>query len=182
MKQMEDDDFTEGRLFAIGDIHGCSTVLRTLNDAIAPRPEDTIVTLGDYIDWGPDSRGVIDLLIDLSRRCHLVPLLGNHEEMLLAALKSFSELRYLLQFGGEETLNSYQYDGGQEMIPREHVQFIKGCRDYYETATHIFAHGNYEPDLPIHQVGGAKLRWQFIDARLQRPHFSGKKVVVGHTP
>jgi serine/threonine protein phosphatase 1 len=182
MKRVEEEDFSEGRLFAIGDIHGCSTALRTLIEAIAPRSEDTTVTLGDYIDWGPDSRGVIDLLIELSSRCHLVPLLGNHEEMLLAALDSFSELRHWLDFGGEDTLNSYQYDGSQEMIPRDHVQFIKGCRDYYETATHILAHGNYEPDLPIHQVGGAKLRWEQIDARVQRPHYSGKKVVVGHTP
>ena len=182
MNQGEEEDFPEGHLIAIGDIHGCSTALRILIEAIDPRPEDTIVSLGDYIDWGPNSRGVIDLLIDLSGRCHLVPLLGNHEEMLLDSLDSFSELQFWLRFGGEDTLNSYQYDGGQEMIPRDHVQFIKGCRDYYETVGHIFAHGNYEPDLPIHQVGGAKLRWEFIDPRVQRPHLSGKKVVVGHTP
>ena len=76
---------------------------------------------------------MIDLLIDLSRRCHLVPLLGNHEEMLLAALESGSELRSWLQFGGEETLNSYQYDGGSDMIPDGHVRFIRACRDFHET-------------------------------------------------
>jgi serine/threonine protein phosphatase 1 len=117
------ENVASGRTIAIGDIHGCSTALHALIAEIDPRPEDTIVTLGDYIDWGPDSRGVIDLLIGLSRRCRLLPLLGNHKEMLLAALESGSELRYWPMFGGEETLNSYEYDGGAEMIPEAHVRF-----------------------------------------------------------
>ena len=73
------------RTIAIGDIHGCSLALDTLLGAIRPRPEETIVTLGDYINRGPDTRGVIDRLIGLRRRCRLVPLLGNHDEMLLEA-------------------------------------------------------------------------------------------------
>ena len=182
MKQYNQASRPVGRLFAVGDVHGCSTALRTLIEAIDPRPEDTIVTLGDYIDWGPDSRGVIDLLIGLSDRCNLVPLLGNHEEMLLAALESGSELRSWLRFGGEETLNSYQYDGGQEMVPEGHVRFIRGCRDFHETPTHIFVHANYDDRMPMDRIGGTKLRWEHIDHEAQRPHFSGKTVVVGHTP
>lgn len=182
MSRDEGEIRPEGRLFAIGDVHGCSAALAALVDAIDPRPEDTIVTLGDYIDWGPDSRGVLDLLIGLSRRCRLVPLLGNHEEMLLAALESGPDLRYWLGFGGEQTLNSYEYDGGGDMIPDEHVRFLRGCRDYFETSGRIFAHANYEPHLPIHQAGGGTLRWLHVDARVQRPHYSGKTVVVGHTP
>jgi serine/threonine protein phosphatase 1 len=61
------------RIIAIGDIHGCSAALDTLLDAIRPRPGDLIVTLGDYINRGPDRRGVIERLIDLGRRCRLVP-------------------------------------------------------------------------------------------------------------
>src|ERR671921_455665 len=71
-----------GRTIAVGDIHGCSSAL----DAIRPRNDDVVVTLGDYINRGPDSRGVIDRLIDLGRRCRLVPLLGNHDQMLFEAL------------------------------------------------------------------------------------------------
>lgn len=182
MKRDAEGSRPVGRLFAIGDVHGCSTALRALIEAINPQPEDTIVTLGDYIDWGPDSRGVIDLLIGLSGRCNLVPLLGNHEEMLLSAVESGSELRYWLQFGGEETLNSYQYDGGRDMIPEKHVHFIRSCRDYFETSTHIFAHANYDDRLPMDRIGGTKLRWEHIDIHDQRPHYSGKTVVVGHTP
>ena len=69
------------RLIAIGDIHGCLAALLSILDAIKPTGEDTIVTLGDYIDRGPDSRGVIDCLIQIAIfDCHLVPLLGNHDE------------------------------------------------------------------------------------------------------
>jgi serine/threonine protein phosphatase 1 len=170
------------RILAIGDIHGCSTALGRLIDAIDPGPDDLIVTLGDYIDWGPDSRGVIEQLIALSGRCRLVPLLGNHEEMLLEALDSNDQLRYWLNFGGDRTLLSYPYVEGSGMIPEDHLQFLRGCRDYFETATFIFAHANYDHRMPMDQVGGTKLRWEFIDPAGQRPHISGKTVVVGHTP
>ena len=88
------------RTIAIGDIHGCSAALDALLDAIRPRPEDTIVTLGDYIDRGPDSRGVLDRLIDLGRRCRLVPLLGNHDQMLLDVRSGKYPIYWLLDIGG----------------------------------------------------------------------------------
>jgi serine/threonine protein phosphatase 1 len=179
---IEQTEAKAGRTIAIGDIHGCAAALRNLIEALEPGPEDVVVTLGDVIDWGPDSRGVIELLIDLSRRCRLIPLLGNHEEMLLAALESGSELRYWLKFGGEETLNSYDYKPGSDMIPPEHVRFIRAFRDYHETESHIFVHANYDHRLPMVRIGGTKLRWEFIDLAALRAHFSGKTVVVGHTP
>jgi serine/threonine protein phosphatase 1 len=169
------------RLFAIGDIHGCSVALRTLIDAIDPHPEDTIVTLGDYVDWGPDSRSVIDQLIQLSRRCHLIPLLGNHEEMLLQALDSDSALRSWLDLGGEQTLLSYPYDG-TNLIDPEHIKFIRGCRDYHETDDFIFTHANYDPDLPMDRQPTLRLRWKPVEPDKQRPHASGKVVMVGHSP
>src|SRR4051812_30312448 len=76
-----------GRTIAIGDVHGCLRALAALLDAIGPDWEDTLVPLGDYIDRGPDSRGVLDQLLALAKRCRLVPLLGNHEEMLIAAVQ-----------------------------------------------------------------------------------------------
>ena len=88
------------RLFAIGDIHGCSTALKTLVEAIDPRPEDTIVVLGDVIDFGPDSKGAVQQLIDLSRRCQFILIQGNHEEMLFRALNGPDDLRYWDLCGG----------------------------------------------------------------------------------
>ncbi|MDB5340674.1 MAG: serine/threonine protein phosphatase [Planctomycetaceae bacterium] len=177
----------EGRLIAIGDIHGCSTALRTLLEAIGPRLQDTIVTLGDYVDWGPDSRGVIELLMDLSKQCHLVSLRGNHEEMLLEALElealgSDAMMRSWLALCGEETLSSYPYEGGDKVIPKEHVEFLRNCQDYYETAAHIFVHANYDPQLPLDQTPRTTLGWKFIDDDELQMHVSGKTVVVGHTP
>jgi serine/threonine protein phosphatase 1 len=71
------------RLIAIGDIHGHAEALRRLLDKIQPTSADTIVILGDCVNRGPDSRGVLDCLIELQQKCHLVPVLGNHDDMML---------------------------------------------------------------------------------------------------
>src|ERR1700724_3741155 len=107
----------EGRTIAVGDVHGCSTALASLIEAIQPTALDTLVFLGDYIDRGPDSRGVLEQVIALGERCTVVPLLGNHEEMLLAALEGQSELRYWLKFGGTEALASYGHRSWQDISP-----------------------------------------------------------------
>lgn len=100
-------DPSMSRTIAIGDIHGCSTALIGLLAAIDPEPDDTIVTLGDYIDRGIDSRGVLDRLLELSRRSRLVSLLGNHEEMLLDALQEQAGYDFWINCGGIATLDSY---------------------------------------------------------------------------
>jgi serine/threonine protein phosphatase 1 len=170
------------RIFAIGDIHGCSVALRVLIDAIKPGPDDLIVVLGDFLDCGPDSRGVIEQLIALSNQCRLITILGNHEAMLINALDSPSELRYWLGNGGNRTLASYSTSKVDlDVIPPEHVAFIRRCRNYFETKTHIFTHANFDPVLPPHQPDGDKLRWEQLDMARLRPHRSGKTVVVGHT-
>lgn len=74
------------KLWVIGDVHGYSLALSRLLDNIAPNSDDTVVTLGDYIDRGPDTRGVIDRLLRLRRECHLVSLLGNHEEIMFQSM------------------------------------------------------------------------------------------------
>ena len=77
------------RKFAVGDIHGCLHLLKKLIDIIQPTNEDTIIFLGDYIDRGPDSKGVIDFLIDLKDKTNCIFLIGNHEDMMLQYLKSY---------------------------------------------------------------------------------------------
>jgi serine/threonine protein phosphatase 1 len=178
-----------GRTIAIGDIHGCSRALKALVDAIDPSPKDVLVPLGDYIDRGPDSRGVLDQIIALRERCTVVPLMGNHEEMLLAALEGQSELDFWLKFGGQEALASYGYQGGRGLrpgalrglIPWEHLEFIKKCRDYYETGRHFFVHAYYDPDRPLHEQRWTALRWLSLPAQ-PYPQYSGKTAIVGHTP
>lgn len=177
-----------GRTIAIGDIHGCRDALAAVIDAAAPEPTDTIVTLGDYIDRGPHSRGVLDQLIALAGRCRLVPLLGNHEETLLDALRDISTLRRWLTLGGADTLRSYGWAPGgprralADLIPKSHREFLAGCRSYFETPTHLFVHAGYVPELPLAEQPELALRWRVTAAATAAPHCSGKRAVVGHTP
>ena len=172
---------TTGRLIAIGDIHGCIHALDALLYAIQPRQEDTLVVLGDFVDQGPDPRDVIDRLIDLQGDCKLECLLGNHEEMLLAALQGGTARRYWEEAGGMSTVYSYRFGGSIEDIPPEHLRFIRACRDFYETSDFIFVHANLDPDLPMALQPSIQLRWAVLDPHLARGHASEKTVVVGHT-
>ena len=160
------------RTIAIGDIHGCSAALDALLEAIRPRPDDTIVTLGDYINRGPDSRGVIERLIKLKDRCRLVPLLGNHEEMLFEALADNFPLDYFLGVGGDATLDSYGPGRVLSLIPDTHLRFLESCLDFHETESHIFVHASYESDLPMGEQTSAILRWEPLrKLRSRAPHF-----------
>jgi hypothetical protein len=170
-----------GRTIAIGDIHGCSKALRTLLEMVAPGRHDTVVTLGNYIDHGPDSSGVIRLLLSLVGRCTLVPLKGDHEEMFLTALGCQDDFRSWLGLGGDQTLQSYGVDHPRS-VPRLHCSFLNSCEDHHETDTHLFVHAGYQPGQPLHRQPEAVLRRKSLDAERPGPHISGKVAVVGHTP
>jgi serine/threonine protein phosphatase 1 len=168
------------RTIAIGDIHGCSAALHALLEAIRPRPEDCIVTLGDYINRGPDSRGVIERLIELTRRCRLIPILGNHDQMLLDARSGLHPMTWI-GMGGIATLDSYGPGRDIGLIPEPHFQFLEGCWDFYETDTHIFVHANYFPNIPMDEQPVMMLRWESLREMTPGRHDSGKTVIVGHT-
>jgi serine/threonine protein phosphatase 1 len=168
------------RTIAIGDIHGCSAALDALLEAIRPRLNDTIVPLGDYINRGPDTKGVIKRLIDLSHQCRLVPLLGNHDQMLLTARSGLHTMNWI-RMGGLATLQSYGTFRELNLIPDDHIKFLKNCLDYYETDTHIFVHANYFPDKPMDKQPVEMMRWKSITDMTPGPHETGKIVIVGHT-
>jgi len=170
------------RTIAIGDLHGCSDAFANLLNAVDPQPDDTIIPLGDYVNRGLDSKGVLDTLIELSGRCRLIPILGNHDEMLFQTKKSRSAFRHFLEFGGIETLDSYGDSGQVSLVPQEHFEFLESCLPYFETETHFFTHGNYDPNLPLDQQSGRTLRWLSLRDSVPGPHCSGKIAVVGHTP
>ena len=170
------------RTLAIGDIHGCATALDALLAVVEPSATDVIVTLGDYVDRGPDSAGVLDRLIALSRAHTVVPILGNHEQVLIESPHDPAVLADWRGFGGRETMESYgMVPSAPEFghVPEAHWEFLRTCRDFYETDTHIFVHGNASPDLPLDQQPWQELRWRaFTDFG---PHRSGKVIVCGHT-
>jgi len=171
----------QGRIIAIGDIHGCGVALKTLLTSLKPREYDTIVVLGDAIDRGRDTCGVIDQLLALGEQCQLVPLLGNHEQMLLDSVDRGMPLQDWLIHGGAETLDSYGKDSALSEIPKKHLEFIRTWGDYYETATHFFAHGNYQSQKPLPEQVWEEMRWRSLHNFMPKPHVSGKIAVVGHT-
>jgi serine/threonine protein phosphatase 1 len=171
-----------GRLIAIGDIHGCSAALRAVLVAIEPKADDTIVLLGDYIDRGPDSRQVLDEVLALGERCRLVPLLGNHEEMMLAARHSPYQRDYWLHYGGTQTLKSYGDQATLADVPAEHWSFIERCHLLHETERHFFVHASYDPNSPLDAQPTDLLIWMSLRDQIPAAHVSGKMAIVGHTP
>src|SRR5438045_4656818 len=95
------------RILAIGDIHGCARALEWLLQAVAPTRDELIVTLGDYVDRGLDSAGVLNRLVRLAETHRLVPLRGNHEQMMTAARDGEAEMQLWCNLGGGGTLVSY---------------------------------------------------------------------------
>jgi serine/threonine protein phosphatase 1 len=171
------------RYLAIGDIHGYAEVLRRLLEAVQPQPEDEIITLGDYVDRGPDSRGVLDEMIALNRNARLIALRGNHDFMMLEARKGPDALREWCSCGGRTTLESYGdslHEGRLEEVPDEHWQFLEEvCVDWYEIDTHFFVHANVDPSYELVDQPLYQLHWEPLCE--DRQHCSGKIMVCGHT-
>ena len=167
------------RRFVIGDIHGCSKALHALIDEISPTRDDTLIFLGDYIDRGPDSRGVIDLVVQLTRQTRVVSLRGNHEVMLMGVLFGGLDPEWWTKSGGQSTVASY--GGSLERIPQSHLDFFRSLRGHHETEHEIFIHAGYHPECPIELTDDAFRYWNHPTA-WPGPHCSGKRVFVGHTP
>jgi serine/threonine protein phosphatase 1 len=163
----------------IGDIHGCLTALETLWEAVRPGPDDLVVTLGDYVDRGPDSRGVIDFLLTKKETHRLVSLMGNHEIQMIRALETRADRQRFLSdlCGGRETLDSY--GGSFEDVPESHWDFMRNAALYHELEDHILVHAGVEANLPVDQQDPETYYYQRFF--LQQPHQSGKRVICGHT-
>lgn len=167
------------RRIAIGDIHGCSKALMGLLEVLAPASDDLLIFLGDYVDRGPDSKGVLNRLLQLQQECQTVFLLGNHEIMFRGAIQGLNPQLWL-QIGGAPTLTSY---GGElQNVSAEHLAFLTECKPYFETDHHLFVHANYLAELPLAEQPEEALYWEHLSDRIPEPHSSGKHVFLGHTP
>ncbi len=167
-------------MLAMGDIHGCRQQLTELLAKVNPQPADQLVFLGDYIDRGPDARGVInELLIFRQHHPRSVFLKGNHEAMFLDFLDGRNPLLFLLN-GGDATLNSYRQDDDTQ-IPPDHLDFLRNLRLFHETESFIFVHAGLRPGVPLEAQRQRDLLWirsEFLDS----DYDWGKTVVFGHTP
>lgn len=167
------------RLLAVGDIHGCLGKLEALVTKIRPCEDDRMIFLGDYINRGPDSRGVIDFLLELKNKVPCVFLLGNHEQMLLEYISN-NNSAFLLN-GGDKTLESYNYNSsGAGEMPVSHTSFFNELDPYYETKDHIFVHAGLKPGIPPKDQNLNDLIW-IRDEFLYSDYDWGKTIVYGHT-
>lgn len=185
-----------GRTIAVGDIHGCAKTLRRLTeDEIRPAPDDTLIFLGDYIDRGPDSKGVIDYLIGLKESgINCIFIRGNHEQTLLDALESQkSKKRYLfgtpknktfetwyLNYGGRQTFDSYGIADIKD-FPAEHAEWMVSTRLYWETETHLFSHAGFNFTQDDIFADTHSMMW-IRDFEYDPVKAKGKKVIHGHVP
>jgi serine/threonine protein phosphatase 1 len=164
---------------AIGDIHGCLTSLETMLDLIQPDCDDLIVTLGDYVDRGPESRGVIDRLLKLKETHNFIHLMGNHEIQMIRAMNTSRDRRRFLSdlCGGKDTLRSY--GGHFDNIPKRHWKFIRSAKLYHELENHILVHAGLEAHLAVDNQDQETYYYQRFYT--QQPHISGKTIICGHT-
>jgi serine/threonine protein phosphatase 1 len=185
-------------LYAVGDIHGERERLEALLAALPLRPDDRIVFVGDYVDRGPDSKGVVDLLLSLADDYACVFLAGNHESMFLDFLGWRNDVYFagdaFLANGGDRTLVSYGYfdladpQPANLELPPAHEKFYRSLQLYHRDGDYVFVHAG---------LGHALLRERDLDYALRRakvedllwdrstldaPHALGVTVVYGHTP
>ncbi|HKJ34820.1 MAG TPA: metallophosphoesterase family protein [Balneolales bacterium] len=173
------------KFIAIGDIHGCADTLETMLESIDEYTNRIYVFLGDYIDRGPDSRRVIDLLLDFEQSHQCVWLRGNHEQMLLEAMES-DDYSLWLYNGGEATIRSYIKEFGSFQIPDIHETFYKDTTLYFDTSQYFFVHAGLNPNRTIkdslkHDRYTKEFLWD--RSHLQtNDNVWEKTVVFGHTP
>jgi serine/threonine protein phosphatase 1 len=169
-------------LYAIGDIHGCLNALQTIFNLNVIKNNDTVVFLGDYIDRGPDSKGVIDWLIKNKNHFHFEFILGNHEIMMSAAKQSPEMLIEWLQNGGDSTLESYKINNDlrwADKIPETHWEFIENCRSYLEIDNYIFVHAGLEKGKDLNEQNKHHLFWKKYE--IPEEYDPNRKVICGHT-
>lgn len=171
------------RTIAIGDIHGCLRALDTLLEFAKVTPQDQVISLGDYVNRGPDSAGVLDRLIALHEAGDLIAIRGNHDQVMIDTRVRYNARDSFMSFGGRATLDSYAARGGEgtlDDVPDEHWHFLEDvCVNYHETDTHFFVHANVYPDMPLEEQPLFMLHYERFDN--PAPHCSGKIMVCGHT-
>lgn len=189
------------RIYAVGDVHGRLDCLERLfgkiNQDIHTRPvgKSKIVMLGDYVDRGPDSRGVLDFLISISGEFELICLRGNHDDRLLEFVEAPDEISgRFLNYGGWQTLASYDVPTSfmqrnvevlsaamSKNMPVGHRKFLSELPYYHLDGDYFFCHAGVRPGIELEKQDPADLMW-IRDEFLMHEGSFGKVVVHGHTP
>lgn len=170
------------RTFVIGDIHGCAATLRRLvNEGLRPVPNDRIYLLGDLIDRGPDSRGVLDFIFELRERgLSVSSVRGNHEEMCLLAGDDHHYLELWAANGGLDTLESFQADGPGD-IPHRYREFLATMPLYILLDDFVVVHAGLNFDRPTPFDDTSAMLWT-RSPLVDRQRIGGRRLICGHTP
>lgn len=171
-------------LIAIGDIHGCARTLDRLLADLDIQPDDHLVFIGDYIDRGPDSKGVVDRLLELRKTATCTFLRGNHEDLFLGYLDK-DEYDIWAINGGIQTLESYRDETGAITIPEEHIEFMRDTEILLETDDFVFVHAGMRPTLTVAEnledADPQVFMWERSHLKAAELPWE-KTVVCGHTP
>lgn len=176
---------SDNNYVAIGDVHGCLQSLQDLTEKLEKYSDRKFIFLGDYIDRGPDSKGVVDFLLDYREKQDCIFLRGNHEQMLLDAYYN-DNLDMWLMNGGRSTLESYGAKYNNLDIPESHIEFYNNTKMYYDTSDFFFVHAGLSPAKTIEQ--SLQDEGDIKDFLWERSHLNvfetpwEKTVVFGHTP
>jgi len=169
-----------GRLFAIGDIHGCFEPLKALiEEKIRIRKTDKVVFLGDYIDRGPQGKEVIDYIMRLPDKGYdVIPLSGNHEAMLLDAYADQGNLPLWIYNGGYTTLMSFHIRSIRELSDK-YLEFFRGLKYWHQTRKYIFVHAGFNDELEDPFTDKYAMIWE-CRHHYENPVLKDKVVVHGH--
>jgi serine/threonine protein phosphatase 1 len=188
------------RVYVIGDIHGRLDLFERLIEAIEQDDADagaastTVILLGDLVDRGPDSAGVVKRARQWGKQRSIRCLAGNHEEMFLEAFDSAEVMRHFLRHGGRETLLSYGISRKdfnrasikelqalmQQTVPEKDLRFLAAFEDMIAIGDYLFVHAGIDPERPLGEQKPRDMRWirePFLRHRAQHSHI----VVHGHT-
>ena len=180
-------------IYAVGDIHGMRNELEKLLESLPLQPEDHVIFIGDYVDRGPEPKGVVDVLLEFQKKQRCTFLVGNHEAMFLSYIGWESPWYFggdaFLKNGGETTLQSYGYFGVDDFsFPADHEEFFRGLKLYHIEGSYAFVHAGLSRDgLRLSDIEYALSRERPRDVLWQRstaaiPHSLGVTIVYGHTP
>jgi len=181
------------RLYAVGDVHGCSSELRVLIERLKGseglNSQDLVVFIGDYIDRGTAVRETLDQLVEFKHEFpRTIFLKGNHESMLLGYLElGGRDGEVYIQNGGQSTLDSYGITAGMhseqavDLIPKEHVEFLQSLERYVIIQNFVFAHAGLNPLRDLRAQLDEDLYW-IRDEFIHNLHHFGKTIIFGHTP
>jgi serine/threonine protein phosphatase 1 len=194
---------TTSNIVAIGDIHAHKYKLDNLMtklEKIVPLEDATIITLGDAVDGGPNTKQIIDQLMEWEQQYpHWVFLYGNHEDMLLDAVcrgsRVYGSFYQWYDQGGAETVQSYSRDSGlglnerlrytdlelaRYVIPQSHLDWLKNRPYYYETENFFFVHAGVSPGKHPALTDPFDMIW-LRDLFINSPYDWGKRIIYGHT-